>query len=104
LAKLENDDVLPDLFGSKALKVILQVGGISGIIALLLAWELAAGVRKDTTMAVALMQQHMTETKDEGAELQMIRNLLLQTCINNAEQDSRKRDGCFDAQIRTPAR
>lgn len=96
--------MLPDFNGSKVLKLILQVGGVSGVIALLLAWELAAGVRQDTSMAVALMQQHMTETKDESAELQMIRNLLLQTCINNAEQDSRKRDSCFDAQIRTPAR
>lgn len=87
-----------------ALKMILQVGGVTGLIALLLAWELAAGVRRDSSTAVALLNQHLRESANEQTELSMIRNLLLQNCINNAGANSLRRDACFDAMVRPPQR
>jgi hypothetical protein len=93
------------------LKLILQVGGVGGVIALLLSWELVSGVKDNSTRAVVLIQEHIVESKNDaalmianGAELRMIRNLMLQNCINQADTNSRKRDACFDAQSITPAR
>lgn len=86
-----------------AVKMLLQVGGVTGLIALLLAWELAAGVRRDASTAVQLIGQHIQESNQERNELAVIRNLLLQNCINNAATPA-KRDACFDAVVRPPVR
>ena len=89
---------------SPLVKLLLQVGGVSGVIALYLVYTLAANVAKDARSSALMLSEHLRESSATGVELTIIRNLLLQSCINEARGNKAGIDGCFDAQYKTPSR
>lgn len=93
---------------SPALRLLLQVGGVSGLIALYLVYTLAGGVARDAQASVVMLQQQKAEFEKYQqtiqAELPAIRNLLLQNCVNQAGVDVKRRDACFDALYTSPRR
>ena len=96
---------------SPIVKMLLQVGGVSGLIALYLVYTLAAGVAMDSRetrdasrAAVAMLSEHLKEAGATSGELTMIRNLLLQSCINETKGNRAGSDACFDSQYRAPSR
>lgn len=93
---------------SPALRLLLQVGGVSGLIALYLVYTLAGGVARDAQASVLLLQKQQAEFEKYQltltTELPAIRNLLLQNCVNNAGDDVKARNACFDAMYTSPRR
>jgi hypothetical protein len=103
------DDALASVSKSGVLKLLLQVGGVSGLIALFLVYTLARDVssnaaenRRLSAETRQMMGEHIQRSSELGHSLTLIGNLLLQNCVNDAGTNAVKRDRCFSAQTRTP--
>jgi hypothetical protein len=68
-----------------------------GAVAVVLIYLLAFRVDLATQTTAAQMTEHVVETRNIRRALDLIAHRMLQTCVNQAGNDEKKRDRCFSA-------